>query len=170
MKYTVLLICIICLFSCQTEIINEVSIEGKSLKRFDRPDASILRGVEIPNAASFFFSSGLVAPVLDEAAELTSRERYGDTYTQSVGILNRIKELLTEANLTIQDVVYLRVYLVPDKELDGEVDWNAWFKAYGEFFDNDENPTKVARTTIAIHSLANPKLLIEVEAVAVYPE
>lgn len=170
MKYSIFLISIFCFFSCHTAVEDQPVVEKKSLMRYDRPDASILRGVEIPEGASFFFSSGLVAPVLDESAEANTRERYGDTYTQSVGILNRIMELLTDAELSMSDVVYLRVYLVPDKANNNEVDWSGWFKAYGEFFDNPENPTKVARTTIAIHSLANPDLLIEVEAVAVYPE
>ncbi len=170
MKYSILIICALSFFGCQTVVVNDGKDEGKEVKRYDRSDASILRGVEIPEGASFFFSSGLVAPVLDESAQANTRERYGDTYTQSVGILNRIKELLTEAELSMSDVVYLRVYLVPDKVNNDEVDWSGWFKAYGEFFDNAENPTKVARTTIAIHSLANPDLLIEIEAVAVYPK
>jgi len=169
MKYLILLFCLFFFAACQSVEVQNDKEERKELKRFDRPDAAILRGVEIPHGASFFFSSGLVAPVANDEADPNSRERYGDTYTQSVGILNRIDELLTEANLTMKDLVYLRVYLVPDKELNNEVDWSAWFKAYGEFFDNAENPTKVARTTIAIHSLANPNLLIEIEAVAVYP-
>ncbi|MFZ6665127.1 RidA family protein [Peijinzhouia sedimentorum] len=170
MKFSILFSLIFCVFSCQTAVVNDDKEEKKALKRYDRPDASILRGVEIPEGASFFFSSGLVAPVLDESAEVNTGERYGDTYMQSVGILNRIKELLTDADLSMSDVVYLRVYLVPDKANNNEVDWSGWFKAYSEFFDNPKNPTKVARTTIAIHSLANPDLLIEVEAVAVYPE
>lgn len=170
MKNLIFLLSICCVVSCRMSNSNLELEETKPLKRFDRPDASILRGVEIPEGSSFFFSSGLVAPILDESAETNTRGRYGDTYTQSVGILNRIEELLTEANLTMKDVVYLRVYLVPDAANNGEVDWSGWFKAYGEFFDNEENPNKVARTTIAIHSLANPDLLIEVEAVAVYPE
>lgn len=169
MKHSFLLLYVLCLLGCQTPP-PQVDNEKKSLIRYDRPDAAILQGVEIPEGASLFFSSGLVAPVLDATAEANTRERYGDTYTQSVGILRRIKELLTEAKLSMSDVVYLRVYLVPDKVNNDEVDWNGWFKAYSEFFDNPENPTKVARTTIAIHSLANPDLLIEIEAVAVYPK
>lgn len=38
--------------------------------------------------------------------------------------------------------------------------------SYGEYFNNEENPNKVARSTIAVYALANSDLLIEVEAVA----
>jgi enamine deaminase RidA (YjgF/YER057c/UK114 family) len=132
--------------------------------RYDRPDASILRGVYIPKGKEYFYTSGLVAPVIDENAVAGTYERYGNTYEQSIGTLERIKETIAEAGFKMEDVIFLRVYLAPDK--DGKVDWNAWFNAYGQYFNNAENPNKVARSTIAVHALANPELLIEIEAVA----
>jgi len=138
--------------------------DTKEIIRYDRPEASILKGVYIPEGKEYFYTSGLVAPVRDENAEPGSYGRYGNTYEQSIGILNRIKETLAEADFKMEDVVFLRVYLAPDR--DGKIDWDAWFGAYGEFFNNPGNPNKVARSTIAVHSLANPELLIEVEAVA----
>ena len=132
--------------------------------RYDRPDASILRGVYIPKEKEHFYTSGLVAPVKDENAVPGTYGRYGDTYEQSIGTLERIKETIAEAGFKMEDVFFLRVYLAPDK--DGKIDWNAWFNAYGEYFNNAENPNKVARSTIAVHALANPELLIEIEAVA----
>lgn len=132
--------------------------------RYDRPDAAILRGVLIPEGKSYFYTSGLVAPVKNLDAVSGTYERYGNTYEQSIGILERIKETIGEAGFTMEDVFFLRVYLVPDKN--GVVHWDDWFRAYGEYFNNDENPNKVARSTIAVHALANPDLLIEIEAVA----
>lgn len=155
------------LLGCAQPVSESQNEPTRSLKRYDRPDASILRGVEIPEGAAFLFTSGLVAPVLNADAPQGSHERYGDTFTQSMGILQRIKELLEEADLNMQDVVFMRIYLVPGS--DGKVDWEGWFRAYAEYFNNDENPNKVARTTVAIHSLANPDLLVEIEAIAVYP-
>jgi len=138
--------------------------DNKNIIRYDRPDASILKGVYIPEGKEYFYTSGLVAPVRNENAQPGSYGRYGNTYEQSIGILNRIQETLAEADFTMDEVIFLRVYLAPDS--DGKIDWDAWFNAYGEFFNNEENPNKVARSTIAVHSLANPELLIEVEAVA----
>jgi enamine deaminase RidA (YjgF/YER057c/UK114 family) len=145
------------------------STSVRTLKRYDRPDAGILRGVEVPEGAAFFFTSGLVGPVIDPEAEPGSGGRYGDTYTQSKGIMERIKSLLEEAGLEMKDIIFLRVYMVPDKNKGGEIDWQGWFDAYAEYFDTEDNPNKVARSTIGIYALANPELLIEIEAVAVYP-
>ena len=69
----------------------------------------------------------------------------------------------------MQDVVYLRVYVVPDKEKGGQCDFKGWFEAYGQFFGTAENPTKPARSTVGVAALVSPDWLIEIEAVAVYP-
>lgn len=167
MKISLLLIPIFAfLGSCMVTTEKKESIEEKEeiIVRYDRPDAAILRGVYIPKGKEYFYTSGLVAPVKDENAVPGTYGRYGDTYEQSIGVLHRIKATIEEAEFTMEDVVFLRVYLAPDKE--GKIDWDAWFKAYGEFFNNEGNPNKVARSTIGVHSLANKELLIEIEAVA----
>lgn len=156
------------LLACEQK--NDSSVTGggpideEFIIRYDRPDASILRGVYIPEGKEYFYTSGLVAPVKNPDAKSGTYERYGNTYEQSIGILERIKETIGEAGFGMGDIVFLRVYLAPDKE--GGIDWNAWFSAYGEYFNNDDNPNKVARSTIAVYALANPDLLIEIEAVA----
>ena len=98
-----------------------------------------------------------------------SLARYGDTYTQSKGVLSKIEGILKEAGLGLKDVVYLGVFIAPDPNKNNEIDFDAWFNAYGEFFNNEQNPVKVARTTLGVAALARPYLLIEVEAIAVYP-
>ncbi|SMD43082.1 Enamine deaminase RidA, house cleaning of reactive enamine intermediates, YjgF/YER057c/UK114 family [Aquiflexum balticum DSM 16537] len=147
-----------------TEKKEQENTKEEFIVRYDRPEASILKGVYIPKGKEYFYTSGLVAPIKDESAPIGSPERYGDTYEQSLGTLERIKETIAEAGFKMEDIFFLRVYLAPDKE--GNIDWDAWFKAYGEYFNNEENPNKVARSTIAVYALANPDLLIEIEAVA----
>ncbi|MSU45798.1 MAG: hypothetical protein EXS42_01375 [Lacunisphaera sp.] len=44
-----------------------------------------------------------------------------------------------------------------------------WIKAYGEFFNNAQNPSKTARSTVAVTGLVSPDWLIKIEAFAVYP-
>jgi enamine deaminase RidA (YjgF/YER057c/UK114 family) len=165
-RIILLLTLIVFLGSCMVTTEKKEVAEEKEefIVRYDRPDAAILRGVFIPKGAEYFYTSGLVAPVKDENAASGSYGRYGNTYEQSIGTLERIKETIGEGGFTLEDVVFLRVYLAPDKE--GKIDWDAWFKAYGEYFNNETNQNKVARSTIAVHSLANPELLIEIEAVA----
>jgi enamine deaminase RidA (YjgF/YER057c/UK114 family) len=142
----------------------------KQVKRYDNPKAQILHGVAIPADKALFFTSGIVAPILDSTAEEGSVKRYGDTYTQSINTLKRIENILKDAGLTMQDVVFLRIYLAPDATKNNQIDFEAWFRAYPQFFMNEENPHKVARTTVGVAALARTGLLVEIEAVAVYPK
>ena len=106
-----------------------------------------------------------MAPVKNDTAAIGTYGRYVSTYEQSIAIMQRIETTLAEAGFTLEDVYFLRVYLAPDRKT-GKVDFEAWFKAYGEFFNNEKLKEKVARSTIAVHSLAHPDLLIEIEACA----
>ena len=82
--------------------------------------------------------------------------------------MTRFQTLLADGGLSLEDVVYLRVYLVSDPVL-GKVDYQGWFDAYAEFFNKDNVP-KVARSTLAVAGLVDSGWLVEIEAVAVYPK
>ncbi|MFS0726799.1 RidA family protein [Paenibacillus sp. 1P07SE] len=144
------------------EPIHEVEFYGS-------PSSSIASGVSVPQDMSYLWTSGTVPPQLNREGK-TIHERFGDTKTQAVGILKRIETDLKAKGLTMKDVVYLRVYLVADPEKEGKVDYDGWFEAYGEFFNTEANPTKTARSTMAVAGLVNSDWLIEIEAVAVYPK
>jgi enamine deaminase RidA (YjgF/YER057c/UK114 family) len=128
----------------------------------------IASSVGIPANAAWVWTSGTVPSPADTTAPAGSRARFGDTKTQAISVLNNIEARLKERGLGLTDVVYLRVYLVADKEK-GAVDFAAWNEVYGMFFNNATNPTKTGRSTIAVAALVNPDLLIEIEAFAVYP-
>ena len=98
-----------------------------------------------------------------------SWERYGDMKTQGIGALRQIETQLKKAGLGLRDVIYLRVYIAPDK-MDGHFDYPGWFEAYAQFFGTAANPVKPARSTVGVASLVNPDWLIEIEAVAAYPK
>ncbi len=129
---------------------------------------SIASGVAIPAGRAAFWTSGTVPTQVNKAGA-TVYERYGDTYAQAVSCLRNIEAVLAQKGLTLKDVVYLRVYLTPDAAKDNKTDYPGWFKAYGEFFNNAQNPAKTARSTVGVHSLVSPDWLIEIEAFAVYP-
>jgi len=135
---------------------------------FGDPAARIADGVVIPAGAALVWTSGIVAPVLNERAEPGTQERYGDTRIQAVGVLRRIEEHLEAEGLTLADVIYLRAFLAPDPHGDGTHDFAGWNSAYDEFFGTAENPVKPARATLGVASLVSPDYLIEIEAVAVY--
>jgi enamine deaminase RidA (YjgF/YER057c/UK114 family) len=128
----------------------------------------IAAGVALPAGRALFWTSGTVPSPLNKEGK-TIYERYGDTYTQGVSALKAIEKVLEAQGLTMKDVVYLRVYVVPDAAKDGKPDFAGWFKAYGEFFNNEKNPAKTARSTVAVAGLVSPDWLIEIEAFAAYP-
>ncbi|MFZ4451647.1 RidA family protein [Salibacterium aidingense] len=130
--------------------------------------SSISSAVAIPEDTATYHTSGTVPPEIDPEGE-TVYERYGNTKQQAVGILEKFEEDLGEEGLSLEDVIYLRVYLTPDKALGGVVDYEGWFEAYGEFFNNEDNPAKPARSTMGVESLVHSDWLIEIEAVAAYP-
>ncbi|MGQ0765223.1 MAG: Rid family hydrolase, partial [Gemmatimonadota bacterium] len=104
------------------------------------------------------------------SAPAGSRARYGDTKTQAISVLREIENRLKARGLGMKDVIFLRAFLVPDKEKAGAADYAGWNEAYAMFFNNANNPTKVARSTLAVAGLVNSEWLIEIEAVAVYPK
>ena len=125
--------------------------------------------VALPAGRAMLWTSGTVPPVADSSAPADSPARYGDTKTQAIGILKTIEAQLAKQNLTMRDVVYLRVYVVPDAAKQNKPDFQGWFDAYAQFFGNGTNPIKPARSTVAVPALVNAGWLIEIEAVAVYP-
>lgn len=168
-KY-LLLLSLATLFACETHQDNDDNYQKEAVVRFDREGSSILKGVKVPAGRDMYFASGIVAYPKDDSKPAGDRERFGDTYDQSVSALKRIEEYLGEEGLGLKDVVSMKVYVAPDPENDNKPDFQAWFKAYGEFFNNQENnPNKVARSTIGVYTLVNPDMLIEIEVRAVYP-
>lgn len=130
----------------------------------------ISASVAIPEGVAWVWTSGTVPSPADRDAPPGSAARYGDTKTQALSALAAIEERLKARGLSMKDVVFLRCYLVGDKHNGGTVDYTGWNAAYGQYFNNATNPTKPTRTTLAIAGLGNPDLLVEIEAIAVYPK
>ena len=105
----------------------------------------------------------------DTSAPADSPARYGDTKTQAISVLKAIETRLKEHGLGMKDVVYLRAYLVADKNKGNVIDTQGWNDAYGQFFNNTTNPVKTARSTVGVAALVNPAWLVEIEAFAVFP-
>jgi enamine deaminase RidA (YjgF/YER057c/UK114 family) len=133
------------------------------------PRSPISSNVAVPANKAYFWTSGTVPAVADENAAAGSAARFGDTKTQGISILRNIENQLKEKGLTMKDVIYLRVYIVADKNKNNAFDYQGWFDAYAQFFGTQANPTKPARSTVGVAGLVNPDWLIEIEAFAVYP-
>lgn len=167
-KYLLLLCLLAGLFACEEEEHDDNEHATEEVVRFEREGSSILKGVKVPAGKSIYFASGIVANPKDETKAEGDRERFGNTYEQSVSTLKRIADYLGEEGLGLEDVVAMKVYVAPDPENDNKPDFDGWFKAYAEFFGTQENPNKVARSTIGVYTLVNPNMFIEVEVRAVY--
>ena len=131
------------------------------------PASTISASVTVPENKKYYLSSGTVALVADSTAAAGTQTRYGDTKTQAISILERLKKGLSDEGLGLENVVFMRVYVAPDPQT-GKPDFHGWFDAYAQYFGNTTNPVKPARSTLGVAQLVNPDLLIEIEIVAVY--
>ena len=82
-----------------------------------------------------------------------------DIRVQTRAVIENVRAILASANATLKDVVEITTFLVKMEDFAG------YNEVYGEFFDYD-GP---ARTTVAVHQLPHPQLLIEIRAVAYKP-
>jgi enamine deaminase RidA (YjgF/YER057c/UK114 family) len=167
-KYLLMLIALLSFSACEEEDDDDNEHKVEEVIRFEREGSSILKGVKVPAGTSMYFASGMVASVKDESKPEGDRERFGNTYEQSISTLKRIAEYLGEEGLSLKDVIAMKVYVAPDPENNNKPDFDGWFKAYGEYFGTEENPNKVARSTIGVLTLVDPNKFIEVEVRAVY--
>ena len=133
------------------------------------PQSPISGNVAVPANRAWMWTSGTVPAMANPQAAEGTRERWGDTQTQARSILKNIEAQLAAKGLSLKHVVYLRVYVAPDKYKNGQFDFPGWFAAYAEVFGTAVNPTKTSRSTIGVPQLVSPDWLIEIEAFAVYP-
>jgi enamine deaminase RidA (YjgF/YER057c/UK114 family) len=123
----------------------------------------------IPEGKKMLWTSGTTAGLADSVANAGTPDRFGNTKTQALNILHRLKKDLESKGLSMKDVLMLRVYIAPDKWHDRLYDYKGWNEAYSQFFNNKENPVKPIRSTIGVAGLVNPDKFIEIELVAEYP-
>ena len=79
-----------------------------------------------------------------------------DIRLQTEAVIENIEAILRSAGADLTDLVQLTTYLVSMNDFGG------YNEVYARYFD-ESGPT---RTTIAVHQLPHPHLLIEIQAVA----
>jgi 2-aminomuconate deaminase len=111
----------------------------------------------------FVYVSGTSARRPDNTIDGASVDELGttalDIRAQTRAVLENIKAILAEHGAGLSDLVQVTTYLVNMNDFGGynEV-WAAYFGAASE--------TAPTRTTVAVHQLPHPHLLIEIQAVA----
>ncbi len=83
-----------------------------------------------------------------------------DVREQTRAVIRNIGVILEAAGASLSDVVDVTCFLTD------MADYKGFNSAYNEFFDQETGPT---RTTVAVHQLPHPNLLIEIKAVAYAP-
>jgi enamine deaminase RidA (YjgF/YER057c/UK114 family) len=143
-----------------------VSAARADVVRHPIPNSSfpISQSVEVSGNVTTYYVSGQVPPVVDKTAEAASPQAYGDTKTQTVGVLNKIKGILEGLGLGMGDVVKMQVFLVNDAR--SPMDFKGFMEGYTQFFGGDQ-PKLPARSVIGVAALANPGFLVEIEVIAV---
>jgi 2-aminomuconate deaminase len=83
-----------------------------------------------------------------------------DIREQTRAVIENIREILHSAGTDLTHVIDVTVFLVDMK------DYAGMNEIYNEFFTAETGPS---RTTVAVHQLPHPNLLIEIKAVAAAP-
>ncbi len=81
----------------------------------------------------------------------------GDAYNQTLFIIRILEHVLKQLDASLENVVRTRIYL---KHIS---DWEDVGKAHGEYFSK----IKPVSTMIAVSSMINPEMLVEIEATAI---
>ena len=111
----------------------------------------------------FIFVSGTSSRKADNTIRGAMADEMGtvtlDIREQTRAVIENIKAILQSVDADLDDIVDLTTFLVNMNDFGG------YNEVYGEFFDYN-GP---ARTTVAVHQLPHPHLLIEIKVTAYKP-
>ncbi len=132
-------------------------VEGKATPRGAYP--------HIKRVGDFLFVSGTSSRLPDNTfAGVHQVDQMGtmrlDVREQTRAVLNNIKDYLATEDATMDDVVDVTSFLVNMNDFAG------YNEVYAEFFNAATGP---ARTTVAVHQLPHPHLVVEIKAMAYKP-
>jgi len=106
----------------------------------------------VKRAGDYLFVSGMSARLADGSVP-------GDVREQTHIVIGKIRHALQTLDADLADCVAITSYLVNMRDFDG---YNG---VYGEYF-SEQGPT---RTTVAVHQLPHPDMLVELTATAYKP-
>jgi len=131
-------------------------IEGRAKPRGKYP--------HVKRAGDFLIVSGTSSRRADNTIAGAEVDDFGtahlDIQEQTRAVIENVRDILRTVGADLEDVVEVTSYLVSMNDFAG------YNEVYGRYFNSD-GP---ARTTVAVHQLPHPHLLIEIRAVAYKPE
>lgn len=138
-----------------TDKMKATLVPGKPVPRGNYP--------HIKRAGDFLFLSGTSSRRPDNSFAGADVDALGtvslDIRLQTRAVIENIESTLQSVGAELKDLVEINSYLVNMNDFGG------YNEVYAEFFDYD-GP---ARTTVAVHQLPHPHLLIEIKAIAYKP-
>lgn len=133
-----------------------ILVQGKATPRGRFP--------HLKRAGDFVYVSGTSSRRPDGSFAGASADAMGttslDIRDQTRAVIDNIRDLLHAVGGDLSDVVNISAYLVNMNDFGG------YNEVYAEYFDE----TGPARTTVAVHQLPHPHLLIEIACVAHIPD
>ena len=117
----------------------------------------------VKRGGDFLFVSGTSSRLPDNTIAGAKADEMGtmqlDIRVQTRAVIENIRDILASQGAGLADIVELSSFLVNMNDFGG------YNEVYGEYFDYN-GP---ARTTVAVHQLPHPHLLIEIKAIAYKP-
>lgn len=117
----------------------------------------------VKRAGDFIYISGTSSRLPDNSFAGVEVDEFGttnlDIQLQTRAVIDNIRDILQSVGADLSDLIEVTTFLVNMN------DFGDYNQVYGEYFDFD-GPT---RTTVAVHQLPHPHLLIECKAVAYKP-
>ena len=138
-------------------------MSGTESKVVEGKAAPLGKYPHVKRAGDFLFVSGTSARRADNTIAGAEPDSLGTTQldirAQTRAVIENIRDILRIMGAQLKDVIEITAYLVNMNDFGG------YNEVYGEFFGYD-GP---ARTTVAVHQLPHPHLLVEITARAYKP-
>ena len=137
-----------------------------------RDGAKVVEGLAKPRgrfphvrvAGDYIYVSGTSSRLPDNSFAGVEVDPMGttslDIRVQTRAVIENMGRILALVGACLDDLVQVNAYLVSMNDFGG------YNEVYGEYFDE----TGPARTTVAVHQLPHPHLLIEMQGVAYKPQ
>ncbi len=134
-----------------------MAIENTTLEQNAKPLGNY---PHVKRVGDFIYVSGTSSRRADNTHAGAVQEETGawtlEIKEQTRAVILNIQSILQSIGADLSHIIDITTYLVDMKDFKG------YNEVYGEYFNSSTGPT---RTTVAVHQLPHPNLLIEIKAV-----
>ena len=149
--------------------------DAQAVERYKLPPsptgpAMILQGAKVKAGSDILYLSGQLASPIDATKPMSAMASmtvadFGDSKTQTISTLTKIKGILASKGYAMSDIFKMTLFIAPDPKL-GKMDFAGVNEGFRQFFGTADNPETVARSAFQVAALAAPPFLVEIEVIA----